>query len=141
MKSTALVFILSIILFLTPSIFASNTSVKNNVDIDVNGGGSNVNVDINNNFKTSSQTVKSSSKADVNINHKGEGSSTSNVSVNGKNWHLEGPGKISVSEGTSSSSPTSVNSATENQETKNAIEKIIKQLENLILKIKLIFKL
>jgi hypothetical protein len=94
-------------------ILASPTlaSIRNEVNIKSNGGGENT-VRIEN--KTSSQTsttqLKSSTKTNVEIHQDGEGTST--VKVNDKEWRLDGPGDISVSEDSTSTSPKPTTSST-----------------------------
>lgn len=68
-------------------------------------GDSSVNVNIHNsvNIGNSSQ---SSSKTETKVNISQEGEGTSSVKVNGKEWKLEGPGKINVNE-TSTNEPES----------------------------------
>lgn len=141
MKFSVLITILSIIFILTPNALANTANIKNDVSIKSNGESSNVDVDINNNVNTTNSTKTSqSSKTNVEIDQTGEG--TSKVKINDKEWSLSGPGNISVSEGTSSSENPSTISASENQqETKNAIQKLIAQLESLIEKLKSLFKL
>lgn len=146
MKSSIVVSVLFTMIILPPSVFAGSTNIKNNVDIDVNGGSSNVNVGINNNVNTSGSpdTQKSSSKTNVEINQTGQGSSK--VKINYKEWGLNGPGNISVSEEnginiTESPTPTSTDSAESDEKAKNAIELLIAQLKDLIEKLKAIFKL
>lgn len=69
-----------------------------------------VNVNIKNNLNSDdSSQISSSTHTKVNISQEGEG--TSSVTVNGKEWKLEGPGEINVdesSDGTSTPGPTSI---------------------------------
>jgi hypothetical protein len=86
-------------------ILASPTlaSIRNEVNIKSNGSGENT-VRIENNTGSQNNTTqfKSSTKTNVEIHQDGEGTST--VKVNDKEWKLEGPGDISVTEESNSSS-------------------------------------
>jgi hypothetical protein len=70
------------------------------------GGNSTTQVNIKNNVNTggSVNSYKSETKTDVHISQEGEG--TSSVTINGKEWKLEGPGEINVDENTDSVSST-----------------------------------
>ena len=128
-----------------PSVFAS---VTNEVNIQSSGGTSTVKVNNQMGSNTNS-TNTSSSKTNVEIHQTGEG--TSKVSINGKEWKLEGPGDISVSEesspnpsSTASPSATATPSATPDsndtkEDQKNIITQIIKSLQQLIERLKKLF--
>lgn len=117
--------ILLTLLIAVPTVLAS---VTNDVNIKSSGG---------------------SSKTNVEIHQTGEG--TSKVTINGKEWKLEGPGNISVSE-TSSPNPTSspTQSPTSSPQaspyspeadtqTKGLVNQIIKILEQAIERLKDLF--
>ncbi|OGE14390.1 hypothetical protein A3F00_04575 [Candidatus Daviesbacteria bacterium RIFCSPHIGHO2_12_FULL_37_11] len=148
MKLSVLITTLSVIFIFIPNALAN--TVTNDVSIKSNGGSAKVNVDINNNINTSSSTniQESSSKTNVEINQTGDG--TSKVKINDREWSLSEPGNISVSEEnvspTSTLSPTisqSTNSAvnSDDNKSKNAVEILINQLEDLIEKLKSLFRI
>lgn len=88
-------------LILTSALFISFTSSANAAS-----GGSSVNVRINNSLNSGNVSSQSFSKTETKVNISQEGEGTSSVTINGKEWKLEGPGEISVNE-SSDTSPTS----------------------------------
>ena len=144
MKLSVLITTLSVIFIFIPNALAN--TVTNDVSIKSNGGSAKVNVDINTSSSTNIQ--ESSSKTNVEINQTGDG--TSKVKINDREWSLSEPGNISVSEEnvspTSTLSPTisqSTNSAvnSDDSKSKNAVEILINQLEDLIEKLKSLFRI
>lgn len=83
MKIPALTFILSLFLVFS-------------MDVQASTGGSSVKVKINNKVNSDSSSFRSSSRTNVNIHQEGEG--TSQVTINGQEWKLEGPGDINVNQ-------------------------------------------
>ncbi len=152
MKKAALVISGSVFLIATSVVGAS---VENNISIHTNtdSGTSNVNV---NNSVSSHSSSQTSEQTKVEMHQTGEG--TSHVSVNGKNYDLDGPGDISsdkmpnsstssteVSEDKSSASPSAffsdrddaTSSASETH--LNALQTVINIFQSLIIKIEKMF--
>lgn len=86
---------LSILLFLLTIKQVHASSVTNDINVESNGGNNTINVENNvNSDSTTSVTSSSDSNTKVYIEQSGKG--TSQVNVNGKEYKLEGPGKIDV---------------------------------------------
>lgn len=98
----------AIFVLLSPSITkATSSNIETNINASSNGGTTEVRV--NNQVNTGSNTtsVKGTTTTKVNINQNGGG--TSSVTVNGKEYKVEGTGSLSIDETTdtnSSGSPT-----------------------------------
>ncbi len=88
----------------------ANASIDNYVKAKATGENASVKVNIKNNVNTGSNTssYQSETNTKVNISQTGEG--TSSVTVNGKEWKLEGPGEINVNESSDSTSSDTQNS-------------------------------
>lgn len=143
MKIPLLLFL--ILLFIVPTVSASITN-----EVNINSSGGTSTVKINNQLGTNTNsTTTPTSKTNVEINQTGEG--TSKVTINGKEWKLEGPGNITVSEESTpkpSSSPSASASATPSaspstdeldEQQKNIIAQIIKALQQLIERLQNLF--
>lgn len=136
----SLLFIL-ILLIVVPTVFAS---VTNEVNIQSSGGSSTVKINNQMGANTTS-TQTTSTKTNVEINQSGEG--TSKVNINGKEWKLEGPGNISVSEEStpkptsspSASPSTSPSPSASSEVQKNVITQIIQALQKLIARLQNLF--
>lgn len=135
MKNIATLTFLLTLLILAPQVSAE---IRNNVSVRANsqGGESNVNVKVDNNVNSSSQnTISSQTKTDVHISQSGEGKSQ--VTINGKEYKLEGPGELNISNSTASPSPTLSPSASPTsspqiqEETKNQLNKIMELLQQI----------
>lgn len=94
-----------LLLLSTSTVLASTSSISNDIDVSSNGGGSSVNVKVNNNVNgtnTSSTTTSTTqTKTNVNIDQSGDGHSS--VTINGKEYKVDGPGSLNINE---SSPPT-----------------------------------
>ena len=105
MKITAVS--LFLVIFLLSASSASATTITNNVRVNANGSNANANVNISNNINSSSNYSSSSeSRTSVSISQTGEGESS--VTVNGKEWKVEGLGEIKVNENNTSTIKTSL---------------------------------
>jgi len=124
-----------LLLFPVPSVYAS---IRNEVHASSTGGNSSVRVQVNNQVNTgnSTTTTTTTGKTNVEIHQTGDG--TSSVSVDGKEWKLEGPGDISESVGSEESatptpdgSPSATPTPTDSeQETQGFVEALKENLEN-----------
>ena len=129
MKATAL--ILSTLLFVF-AVKEAEGSIRNYVNASATGENSEVDVKIDNNFgtgTTNTSSVKSESTTKVDITQEGTG--TSSVTINGKEYKVEGAGSLHVDESTNGSptispsedgSTTATPTSSESQEEPNSVE-------------------
>lgn len=105
MKIPAILFLAAILLTIPTTVLAS---IRNEVYAKSSGGDSSVNVEVNNEVNTGSSYTSTTTTGTTNVEIHQTGTGTSTVRVNGKEWKVEGPGDISVSEGSNGKmTPTS----------------------------------
>ena len=81
-------------------------SIRNYVRTSAEGDGASVNVDIKNNVNTGSSTTRVQDESTTKVEIDQEGGGTSSVTINGKEYKVEGTGSLNIEEKTPLGSPT-----------------------------------
>ena len=125
MKLTAIVMVILLFFFTVTDLKAN---ISNRVRVESSGGTSSVKINNQLGSNTNSNTSNTSTSTKVEIDQSGEG--TSEVSVNGKEWKLEGPGTISVDENSGINDSAEVKAESDELENENEDDENEEDLED-----------